>query len=186
MDLVKTNQQGNNITTSLIVAQVFGKRNADVLRDVRNLHCSEDFKQRNFAFMVEMKELPQGGAQKCEWCEMTKDGFSFLVMGYTGQKAGEFKENFITEFNKREALLKSDDYILMRSQQILTKRVEAQEQKIKQLTVIKEQQQAQIEANAPRVRFSQAVETSDRSILIGELAKILKQNGVEIGERQVA
>lgn len=185
MDLVKTNQQGDNITTSLIVAQVFGKRNSDVLRDIRNLHCSAEFRERNFALMVEMNELPQGGAQKSEYYEMTKDGFSFLVMGYTGQKAGEFKENFITEFNKREALLKSDDYILMRSQQILTKRVEAQEATIKQLTAQAEQQQAQIEADAPRVRFSQAVETADKSILIGELAKILRQNGVEMGERRL-
>lgn len=182
MDLVKTNQQGNNITTSLIVAQVFGKEHAKVVRDIESLHCSDDFRSRQF--WRHPYTHPQNG-QTYHYYEMTKDGFSFLVMGYTGQKAGEFKENFITEFNKREALLKSDDYILMRSQQILTKRVEAQEAQIKQLTVINEQQQAHIEANAPRVRFSQAVETSDRSILIGELAKILRQNGIEIGERRL-
>lgn len=182
MDLVRTNQQGNNITTSLIVAQVFGKEHAKVVRDIESLHCSDDFKSRQF--WRHPYTHPQNG-QTYYFYEMTRDGFSFLVMGYTGQKAGEFKENFITEFNKREALLKSDDYILMRSQQILTKRVEAQEQKIKQLTVINEQQQAQIEADAPRVRFSHAVETADKSILIGELAKILKQNGVEMGERRL-
>ena len=32
---------------------------------------------------------------------ITKDGFSFLVMGYTGAKAGEFKERFINEFNNK-------------------------------------------------------------------------------------
>lgn len=182
MDLVRTNQQGNNITTSLIVAQVFGKEHAKVVRDIESLHCSDDFKSRQF--WRHPYTHPQNG-QTYYFYEMTKDGFSFLVMGYTGQKAGEFKESFITEFNKREVLLKSDDYILMRSQQILTKRVEAQEAKIKQLTVINEQQQAQIEADAPRVRFSHAVETADKSILIGELAKILKQNGVEMGERRL-
>ena len=36
--------------------------------------------------MVKMNELPQGGSQKSEYYEMTKDGFSFLVMGYTAQK----------------------------------------------------------------------------------------------------
>ena len=181
MDLVKTNQQGNNITTSLIVAQVFGKEHKNVIRDIESLSCSSDFNRLNFE-PIEYNDS-RGRIQRAY--EITKDGFSFLVMGYTGQKAGEFKENFITEFNKREALLKSDDYILMRSQQILTKRVEAQEQKIKQLTAINEQQQAQIEANAPRVLFSHAVETADKSILIGELAKILKQNGVEMGERRL-
>lgn len=132
-DLVFQNSNGNDVTTSLIVAQVFGKRNSDVLRDIRSLNCSESFRKRNFALMVKMNELPQGGSQKSEYYEMTKDGFSFLVMGYTGAKAGEFKERFINEFNRRESLLKDDDYILMRSQQILQKRLEASEEKIKQL-----------------------------------------------------
>lgn len=181
MDLVRTNQQGNNITTSLIVAQVFGKEHAKVVRDIENLSCSSNFNAANFG-VIEYNDS-RGRIQRAY--EMTKDGFSFLVMGYTGQKAGEFKESFITEFNKREDLLRSDDYILMRSQQILTRRVEAQEAKIKQLTALNEQQQAQIEADAPRVRFSHAVETADKSILIGELAKIIKQNGIEMGERRL-
>ena len=91
---------------------------------------------------------------------MTKDGFSFLVMGYTGTKAGEFKERFINEFNRREFLLKDDDYILMRSQQILQKRLEASEEKIKQLESQAEQQQETIELqqkeltqSAPKVSY---------------------------------
>ena len=144
-DLVFQNSNGNDVTTSLIVAQVFGKRNSDVLRDIRSLNCSESFRKRNFALMVKMNELPQGGSQKSEYYEMTKDGFSFLVMGYTGAKAGEFKERFINEFNRRESLLKDDDYILMRSQQILQKRLEASEEKIKQLESQAEQQQETIE-----------------------------------------
>ena len=144
-DLVFQNSNGNDVTTSLIVAQVFGKRNSDVLRDIRSLNCSESFRKRNFALMVKKNELPQGGSQKSEYYEMTKDGFSFLVMGYTGAKAGEFKERFINEFNRRESLLKDDDYILMRSQQILQKRLEASEEKIKQLESQAEQQQETIE-----------------------------------------
>lgn len=42
-----------------------------------------------------------------------------------------------------------------------------------------------IEADAPRVLFSKAVETSKRSCLVSELAKILKQNGVEIGQNRL-
>lgn len=45
-----------------------------------------------------------------------------------------------------------------------------------------ENQQAQIEEQRPRVLFSQAVETAKSSVLIGELAKILCQNGVKTGE----
>lgn len=48
-----------------------------------------------------------------------------------------------------------------------------------------EEQQRQIEAERPRVLFSQAVETSQDSILIGELAKLICQNGVDIGEKRL-
>lgn len=48
-----------------------------------------------------------------------------------------------------------------------------------------EQQQKQIEAQRPRVLFSQAVETAKESVLIGELAKIICQNGVQMGEKRL-
>ena len=81
MDLVRTNQQGNNITTSLIVAQVFGKEHAKVVRDIENLSCSSNFNAANFG-VIEYNDS-RGRIQRAY--EMTKDGFSFLVMGYTGQ-----------------------------------------------------------------------------------------------------
>ena len=112
-NLVIQSPQGRDVTTSLIVAEVFGKNHKEVLRDIERLSCSEDFRVRNFAHTPYTH--PQNG-QKYHYYEMTKDGFSFLVMGYTGKKAGEFKEMFINEFNKREMMLKSDDYILARSQ----------------------------------------------------------------------
>ena len=181
-NLVFQNSNGNDVTTSLIVAEVFGKNHKDVLRDIEKLSCSDDFRVRNFAHTPYTH--PQNG-QVYHYYEMTKDGFSFLVMGYTGTKAGEFKEKFINEFNKREMMLKDDDYILMRSQQILQKRVELAEQKIKMLEGENKKQAEQIEADAPRVLFSKAVETAKRSCLVAELAKILQQNGISIGQNRL-
>jgi len=139
-ELVFQNRNGNDVTTSLIVAQVFGKEHKNVVRDIENLSCSETFNQLNF------ERITYKDARNREQTayEMTKDGFSFLVMGYTGAKAGEFKEKFISEFNKRESLLKNDDYILMRSQQILQKRIEIAEEKIKRL----EQQNSKLQPKA--------------------------------------
>lgn len=128
-ELVKINNAGKDVTTSLIVAQVFGKEHKNVLRDIENLSCSDNFNRLNFE-RITYKDVRN---REQTAYEMTKDGFSFLVMGYTGEKAGQFKETFINEFNKREILLKSDDYILMRSQQILHNRLEFAEQKVKQL-----------------------------------------------------
>ncbi len=168
--LVIQNAQGGNVTTSLLVAEVFKKRHSDVLRDVRNLHCSDEFRRLNFALMVEMRELPQGGSQKAEWYEMTKDGFSFLVMGYTGEKAGQFKELFISEFNKREALLKSDDYILMRSQQILQKRIDEAEAKIMRLQLTNEEQRKELAEAAPKVEYHDKVLSSEGYLTVNMIA----------------
>lgn len=128
-ELVKINSAGKDVTTSLIVAQVFGKEHKNILRDIENLSCSETFNRLNFE-RITYKDTRN---REQTAYEMTKDGFSFLVMGYTGEKAGQFKENFINEFNKRDMMLKSDDYILMRSQQILQSRIELAEQKVRQL-----------------------------------------------------
>jgi Rha family phage regulatory protein len=93
------------ITTSLLVAKKFGKRHANVLRDIKNLSCSKQFQQLNFELLVEMKQLPQGGATRVEQYIMTKDGFTFLVMGYTGEQASRFKEDYISAFNRMETQL---------------------------------------------------------------------------------
>lgn len=133
----------------------------------------------NFGVSFTIRDLPNGGHKQERYYEMTKDGFSFLVMGYTGAKAGEFKERFINEFNKREMMLKDDDYILMRSQQILQKRLEASEEKIKKLEVEK---QAIIEETKPAVVFTECVKNSPTNILVRDLAKLITQNGFKIGE----
>lgn len=161
--LVYENEKGVDIATSLIVAQVFGKEHNKVCRDIENLSCSTSFRDANFGETPYVH--PQNG-QTYKMYTMTKDGFSFLVMGYTGAKAGEFKERFINEFNRREALLKDDDYILMRSQQILQKRIEIAEQKIKQL----EDKNARQE---PLVSFAQTAFKAEGKVDIGQAAKIL-------------
>ena len=48
-----------------------------------------------------------------------------------------------------------------------------------------EQKELQLQAQAPRVRFAEAVETSTRSCLVAELAKIITQNGYEIGQNRL-
>lgn len=105
---------------------------------------------------------------------MTKDGFSFLVMGYTGDKAGNFKEMFINEFNKREMMLKSDDYILARSQEILHNRLQLAEQQLLQANERITMQDNQIKKLQPKADFADAAFNADGCVDIGQAAKILK------------
>lgn len=86
---------------SLIVARTFSKRHDDVLRSIRNLDCSDTFRLRNFAESSYKNE--QGKKQPC--FDMTRDGLTFLVMGYQGKKAAQFKEAYIKRFNEMEKTL---------------------------------------------------------------------------------
>jgi Rha family phage regulatory protein len=175
-ELIINREDGQCVTTSTIVAREFDKRHSDVLRDIRNLSCSRDFRERNFALMVKVKELPQGGGQKSEYYEMTKDGFSFLVMGYTGKKAAEFKEKFINAFNGMQSLLNSDDYILARSQAILKKRISVQKLRIEQLSEENEQQTKQLLLAAPKVQY---VDTTLQSVNTLTTTQVAKEMGLD-------
>lgn len=85
------------VTDSLTVAETFGKRHDDVLRSIRNMECSEEFRIRNFAETP--YEHPQNGQNYSKYI-MTQDGFAFLAFGYTGKEAARFKEMYIGEFNR--------------------------------------------------------------------------------------
>ncbi|MHA3104143.1 Rha family transcriptional regulator [Acinetobacter sp. ANC 3791] len=86
------------LTTSLKVAEVFGKRHTHVLEKIEKLDCSTEFTSANF---LAHEEIIQAGAVKrpSKYYQMTKDGFIFLVMGFTGTKAAQIKEQYITLFN---------------------------------------------------------------------------------------
>lgn len=86
-------------TTSLKVAEHFGKQHKNVLRSISMLECSPEFTQLNFELTSSDVIQPNGGIRKEPSYEMTKDGFTFLAMGFTGKKAAQWKEAYINAFN---------------------------------------------------------------------------------------
>lgn len=104
--LVETREisKGKEVTvvTSLDVAETFGKEHRRVLQDIRDLKCSEEFRLHNF---VQSSYVNEQGHNQSMFI-MTKDGFTLLAMGYTGEKAMKFKEAYINQFNQMEELLK--------------------------------------------------------------------------------
>lgn len=98
---MKMNKEDAAVVTSLDIAETFGKRHADVLRDIKALECSKEFTQRNFA-LTSYKDASGKSNKKYL---LTKDGFTMLVMGYTGEKAMKFKEGYIRQFNAMEKAL---------------------------------------------------------------------------------
>lgn len=92
---------GKMFTMSLIVAQAFEKNHYDVLKAISNLECSPEFNERNFT-AVEYKDAK--GEMRPAY-RLTRDGFAFLAMGFTGKKAAAWKETFLEAFNAMEAAL---------------------------------------------------------------------------------
>jgi Rha family phage regulatory protein len=102
IDLVHLHDQ-HATTTSLIVAEKFGKRHDTVLRAIRNLECSPEFHRRNFAELIAHAEVGKGAQKPIPAYSITRDGFAFLAMGFTGKEAAAWKEKFIAAFNALEA-----------------------------------------------------------------------------------
>ncbi|MDT3473854.1 Rha family transcriptional regulator [Stenotrophomonas maltophilia] len=103
------------MTDSWKVARRFNKPHRSILRAYRNLDCSDDFRLRNFVQTMEMRPNPKGGAPiPSPGIAMTKDGFMFLVMGFTGKEAARAKESFIAAFNEMAEFIRAQAHGAMR------------------------------------------------------------------------
>ena len=101
VEIKTVNKEEVTVVTSLDVAETFGKEHRRVLQDIRDLKCSEEFRLRNF---VQSNYVNEQGHKQPMFI-MTRDGFTLLAMGYTGEKAMQFKEAYIKQFNAMEKAL---------------------------------------------------------------------------------
>lgn len=178
-DIILSTQNGEPVVSSRQIAENFDKNHRDVLRAVDNL--KEDV--RNFAQMFfEGTDQDSYGREQRAYL-MNRDGFTLLAMGFTGKAALEWKLKYIAAFNEMEKKL-TEQPQLTRSQLLATALIAAHEEleeKDKRIELLT----ADTERMKPKEIFSDAVSTSQNSILVGELAKLLKQNGIEIGEKRL-
>ncbi|EIH5960280.1 TPA: Rha family transcriptional regulator [Escherichia coli] len=96
---------GRAVTSSLAVAEYFRKPHKDVLAKISRLDCSAEFTERNFS----PSEYTDSTGRKLPMYQITKNGFVFLVMGFTGKKAAAFKEAYIAEFDRMEKELRQNN-----------------------------------------------------------------------------
>lgn len=106
---------GEVFTTSLDIAAVFEKRHADIISKIAELPA-DDFNERNFSLV---KYQDQKGEFRPMY-KIARDGFSLLVMGFTGEKAYKWKIEFINAFNKMEAIIKNGGIANDKFTQVLT------------------------------------------------------------------
>jgi len=101
MEALVTISENKATTSSLLIAEAFEKQHKNILRDIASLECSEEFNRLNF----EPVAYKDSKGELRPMFNITRDGFVWLAMGFTGKKAAEFKEKFIAAFNAMEQAL---------------------------------------------------------------------------------
>ena len=114
---------GTPVTTSLLVAQVFDKSHKNIIRAIKNIDCSPPFTERNFA----LSNYTDSTGRSLPMYTITRDGFTFLGMGFRGKMAAKFKEAYIADFNRMEQILRqrqSSEYRKAREEGKIARRAE--------------------------------------------------------------
>lgn len=157
------------------VAEMVGKDHNKLMRDIRvyieqlgesKIGHTDFFKESTY-------RTSQNKEQPCYL--VTKKGCEFIAHKLTGVKGAEFTAKYIDRFHQMEEAIQN--HIPQGKELLALAVLEAQK------TI--EEQTAQIEEMKPHAVLGHAITTANTSILVGDLAKILKQNGIEIGAKRL-
>jgi Rha family phage regulatory protein len=155
---------GKPMADSREIAATFGRQHKDVLRAYRELACSADFRQRNFA-PFHSKDL---SGSTLSHVLMTKNGFAFLVLGFTGAPAAVFKEAYIERFDAMEEALRGKAILAVPTTFAEALQLAADNQR--QV----EAQAAQIAVLAPRSEALATIADGEGTFCIRDAAKMLQ------------
>lgn len=177
------NQNGKLLVDSREVAEMIGKRHDHLLADIRKyivILDSQDFGSQNF-FIPSTYLNEQNKTQPCFL--ITRKGCDMVANKMTGEKGVLFTAAYVSRFEEMEKRLSAPtdiEKLLLNPDTIIKIAQNWKEEQALRIAAEKK-----IEEDKPKVLFAEAVNSSKTSILVGELAKILKQNGVEIGQNRL-
>ena len=106
-EIILQNKDGQILASSVEVAERFGKEHSKVKRSIQALEKDV----ANFGEMFNLSYYEDSYGRKQEEYCMNRDGFSLIVMGFTGKKALEWKLKYINAFNRMEETIKSGNYL---------------------------------------------------------------------------
>ena len=162
------------------VAEMVDKPHNDLIKSIRTY--LDYLAQGNFPlsdfFLPDTYKDSTGRTLPCFL--LTRKGCDMVANKMTGEKGVLFTATYVTKFEEMENSLKT----LIKDSYMITDPIErakawiVEAEQTKTLTL-------QLEAQRPKVIFAEALELSNNTILIGELAKILRQNGIEIGQNRL-
>lgn len=108
-ELIKTVKDNSNeilVVSSRNVADNFGKRHSDVLRTIESTIDKFERTENCVGWFIEGEYIDNKGESRKEYL-LTRDGFSLIVMGFTGKKAFDWKIKYINAFNDMEDYIKN-------------------------------------------------------------------------------
>lgn len=94
------------VTSSLLIAEKFGKEHKNVMQSIRNLIGGTAENSAIAEMFSESRYLNEQNKEQPMFL-MNRDGFTLLAMGFTGKKAMQFKLEYIKAFNSMEAQIKA-------------------------------------------------------------------------------
>ena len=103
VEVKKINKTEMTVVTSLDVAKTFEKNHRDVMESIRGIERT--ISTAEFSALFHLDSYKASNGKKNPMYLMTRDGFTLLVMGYTGEKAMKFKIAYIKQFNAMESQL---------------------------------------------------------------------------------
>lgn len=171
-DIILSTQNGEPVASSRQIAESFEKRHDHVMRDIDSIKKDAP----NFGEMFFETQAPDSYGRPQRTYLMNRDGFTLLAMGFTGKAALEWKLKYIQAFNAMEKQLARRPQ-LSRSELMAQALIAAHDEL--------EHKDRQIAELTPKGIFADAVNASKKSILVGELAKLLCQNSVQIGQNRL-
>lgn len=175
------------VTDSLMVSEAFGKEHKNVIRDINNqiekLEAAgeSEFGRLNF----ERTSYKDAWNREQTKYLMTEDAFVLITMSFVTVEAMRFKVNFISEFNRMKIELLHSKFDLPKTFSESLRLLAAQIEETDAVKAEKHLLEVKIELDKPKTIFADAVSASNDSILVGQLATYLKQNGVEIGQKRL-
>lgn len=168
-EIVFKSNDNRVVTNSLLVAEKFEKNHRDVTRAIRELlgsaqNCAHLFTESTYADT-------QGKSQPMYI--MNRDGFSLLVMGFTGEKALRFKLEFIEAFNKMEELIRTGGFQIPQNYVEALRLAADQTEKLEVANKLLNQVNKEVSILKPKAELMDKVLDTDQKIDVGQLAKIL-------------
>lgn len=175
--------------SSIEIAELTGKPHNDVMKAIRVMEPAwEKVQQGKFSLMFKIRELPNGGHKEEPYYELTKTECLYVATKFNDEARAKLilrweqlenerrNGNFQVPASFKEALL------LAAHQQ---EQIEFQQKQIEIEKQSRVEAEAKVKESAPAVAFTKAIQSANSSCLIGELAKLIAQNGYAIGEKRL-